>query len=86
MSEFDEARRRRLLGRDNAETSAVDALALAAEWLREKGAGDDTRAVVVIEREEGGVVLFTARGTLSESVYLLESGKLTLMLGKYEER
>jgi hypothetical protein len=75
-SEFDRARRQRLLSRDSAATTPSDALALAADYVKQEGVD---HVVIVLERATGGVTLFTAGTTLAVSVFLLEAAKMTLL-------
>lgn len=79
--DFEQARRRRLAESDNTETKPLDALRLAEDWIAENG---NDHAVIVLERAEGGVVIFSAGTTQAETVYLLEEAKLTLMFGHHE--
>lgn len=80
LEDLDRARRARLVDQDNQDTTPADALRLALDHVAETPGIDN--AVVILERPEGGAVLFTTGTTYAESVFLLESGKISLMLGE----
>lgn len=82
MTDFAKARRQRLADQPNDNTTPEDALGLAGDWLEEHPS--DGPALVVIEKENGGVAVFSANATLGECICMLEKAKLTLL--RAEER
>jgi uncharacterized protein YutD len=79
---FEEARLKGLLGKDSSNTSPLDALKLAEDYIRmNEGCGC---AIVVIEKPSGGVATFYSHATNASANWLLDQAKLDLLLSKPE--
>lgn len=80
---FTDARLARLEQQDNTNTTPLDALRLAERHL--ETVGSSGLLMVLIEREGGGVAIYSAGTTLAESVFLLESAKVILFEGESDD-
>lgn len=77
LGDFAKAKRAALVDTKSDAATPFDALDLARDYIEDNPEAE--RVVVVVERPEGGVMLFSAQSTYATSVFMLESAKLMLV-------